>query len=284
MPHAKAPGGGTAPSATTTAAVSPEPLAMWTRSDDKLLEMLIVQYFPPQWDIIASRLVGNNKTPEQAFRRYERTVDQVKRVLQALQVETSRDWDTQMAVAASPAVPPAAAEVTVASEGRDAAAAAAKGKARVPASCAGAGDTSAEPSRSMERKKRGGERKKPEKWTEQEHNLFLEGLEKYGTGKWKTMSSEYLTTKSASEIASHHQKYRKRLEQRKRNGCKRASIHDVTEPTTSAAAATVVADGEELAAQKDGLGRGVEPKATDDLTVGAVEEFPDQDDFGTLFM
>ncbi|KAK3166096.1 hypothetical protein QOZ80_1AG0041400 [Eleusine coracana subsp. coracana] len=222
---------------------------MWTRSDDKLLEMLIVHYFPLQWDIIASRLAGNNKTPEQAFRRYERTVDEVTRALQALQVETPREWDTQIVVAASPAAAVAAAAaanaVTVASEGRYAAAAA-KGKARVPAS------------------------------------LFLEGLEKYGTGKWKTMSSEYLTTKSASQIASHHQKYRIRLEQRKRNGCKRASIHDITEPTTSAAAAA--ADGGEPAAQKDGLGSGVEPKATGDLTIGPVEEFPDQDDFGTLFM
>jgi hypothetical protein len=62
----------------------------------------------------------------------------------------------------------------------------------------------------------------------------LEGLAKYGKGKWKEMSTELLPSKTSTQIASHHQKYCKRLEQRMRDGCRRASIHDITAlPTTT---------------------------------------------------
>ncbi|TVU29962.1 hypothetical protein EJB05_21561, partial [Eragrostis curvula] len=288
----------------------PEPVAIsWTRGDDKLLEMLLFCHLP-RWDLIASRLLGN-KTPEQASQRYERTVHEVTQTLHGLHVETPRAWDDDKHVvvaAAAPAtdgeyaaelVPPTTAPTDVAaavasSAGEEAAAAIIVEKADL-APAAEDGEASERVAKiSMRKGKR--ERKKPMAWTQQEHNLFLAGLQKYGKGKWKVMASEYLKTKSASQIASHHQKHRNRWEQRKRNACKRASIHDITQPTTAASVA------EPPAAQKDELGRGiVESKAPgedergpaadggehtsvggDDL-VGALEEFPGEDDPGTLF-
>lgn len=106
----------------------------------------------------------------------------------------------------------------------------------------------------------------------------MKGLEIYGKGKWKVMSTEYLTTKTASQIASHYQKHCKRLEQRNRNGCKRASIHDITAPTTTSAAAAAGGGGEQPdSAQRDGEEEGGEGEP-----VGAAEECPGEDDLGTL--
>lgn len=171
MPHGNAAGAAEVPPATATAALSSEPLATWTRSDDKLLEMLIVRYFTLQWDFIASRLMGD-KTPEQTYRRYEHTVQEVTHALQALHVETPREWDMPMAVPASSravVVPVAAAADAVTSAGEEVAAA--EEIARVPPSSAADSGTS-EP-RSMKKRKRGGERKKPEKWTELEHRYSI---------------------------------------------------------------------------------------------------------------
>ncbi|AES95625.1 putative transcription factor MYB-HB-like family [Medicago truncatula] len=66
-------------------------------------------------------------------------------------------------------------------------------------------------------------------WTEGEHKLFLEGIEKYGKGRWKDISKEFVVTKTPIQIASHAQKYFihqnvKDIEKRK----KRRSIHDTT--------------------------------------------------------
>jgi SHAQKYF class myb-like DNA-binding protein len=37
--------------------------------------------------------------------------------------------------------------------------------------------------------------------------LFLKGITEYGVGKWQKLSRELVTTRSASQIASHYQKY-----------------------------------------------------------------------------
>jgi hypothetical protein len=168
MPHTKAAG-----AAAVRPEPDPEPLAVWTRGDDKLLEMLIVRNFPwCDWDIMASRHVG--KTPEQVSRRYERTVDEVTRALNALQVETPREWDVQVDVSTSSAEKTAV--VTTASAGEDAApvtenarvvpagSSAADGVASVP------GTVKRKPGGKRRKRKPGGKsRNKPVKWTKEEH-------------------------------------------------------------------------------------------------------------------
>jgi len=61
------------------------------------------------------------------------------------------------------------------------------------------------------------------------YRLFLEGLEKYGKGRWKDISKEFVVTKTPIQIASHAQKYFihknvKDIEKMK----KRRSIHDTS--------------------------------------------------------
>ncbi|GFP80223.1 transcription factor divaricata [Phtheirospermum japonicum] len=64
-------------------------------------------------------------------------------------------------------------------------------------------------------------------WTEDEHRRFLDGLEKYGKGDWKSIARFSVRTKSNSQVASHAQKYFKRLNSTSKDG-KRHSINDVT--------------------------------------------------------
>nr|GLL23466.1 transcription factor MYB1R1 [Ipomoea trifida] len=51
------------------------------------------------------------------------------------------------------------------------------------------------------------ERKKGVPWTEEEHRLFLLGLQKLGKGDWRGISRNYVTSRTPTQVASHAQKY-----------------------------------------------------------------------------
>ncbi|XP_074295034.1 transcription factor DIVARICATA-like [Silene latifolia] len=76
------------------------------------------------------------------------------------------------------------------------------------------------------------ERKKGIPWTEEEHKLFLLGLQKYGKGDWRNISRNFVLTKSPTQVASHAQKYFiRQISKQQISGGKdnrRASIHDIT--------------------------------------------------------
>ncbi|CAA7404418.1 unnamed protein product [Spirodela intermedia] len=72
------------------------------------------------------------------------------------------------------------------------------------------------------------ERKKGVPWTEDEHKRFLEGLEKYGKGDWRSISRNSVVTRTPTQVASHAQKYFLRLNTEGKKERRRSSIHDVT--------------------------------------------------------
>ncbi|ESW23655.1 hypothetical protein PHAVU_004G065400 [Phaseolus vulgaris] len=69
--------------------------------------------------------------------------------------------------------------------------------------------------------------KRYERWTENEHRLFLIGLQNCSPGDWKSISKRYIPSKTSTQIASHAQKYMHYQNGLKKNK-KRKSIHDVT--------------------------------------------------------
>eukprot|EP00252_Welwitschia_mirabilis_P004421 TRINITY_DN14779_c0_g1_i1.p1 TRINITY_DN14779_c0_g1~~TRINITY_DN14779_c0_g1_i1.p1 ORF type:complete len:335 (+),score=38.27 TRINITY_DN14779_c0_g1_i1:301-1305(+) len=78
------------------------------------------------------------------------------------------------------------------------------------------------------------ERKKGVPWTEEEHRMFLIGLQKLGKGDWRGISRNYVPSRTPTQVASHAQKYfirQTNLSRRKR----RSSLFDMTaEPPPSA--------------------------------------------------
>lgn len=72
------------------------------------------------------------------------------------------------------------------------------------------------------------ERRKGIPWTEEEHRLFLMGLAKYGKGDWRSISRNFVITRTPTQVASHAQKYFIRLNSQNKKDKRRASIHDIT--------------------------------------------------------
>ncbi|WOH10790.1 hypothetical protein DCAR_0730262 [Daucus carota subsp. sativus] len=51
------------------------------------------------------------------------------------------------------------------------------------------------------------ERKKGTPWTEEEHRMFLLGLQKLGKGDWRGISRNFVISRTPTQVASHAQKY-----------------------------------------------------------------------------
>ncbi|KFK36045.1 hypothetical protein AALP_AA4G070700 [Arabis alpina] len=81
------------------------------------------------------------------------------------------------------------------------------------------------------------ERRKGIPWTEEEHRLFLLGLDKFGKGDWRSISRNFVISRTPTQVASHAQKYYIRLTSMNRDR-RRSSIHDITTVNNQAHAVT----------------------------------------------
>eukprot|EP00262_Sarcandra_glabra_P014981 TRINITY_DN452_c1_g1_i1.p1 TRINITY_DN452_c1_g1~~TRINITY_DN452_c1_g1_i1.p1 ORF type:complete len:334 (-),score=35.47 TRINITY_DN452_c1_g1_i1:226-1227(-) len=52
-----------------------------------------------------------------------------------------------------------------------------------------------------------GDRKKGIPWTEDEHRMFLAGLQKLGKGDWRGIARNFVVSRTPTQVASHAQKY-----------------------------------------------------------------------------
>ncbi len=87
------------------------------------------------------------------------------------------------------------------------------------------------------------ERRKGVPWTEEEHRLFLMGLAKFGKGDWRSISRNFVITRTPTQVASHAQKYFIRLNSQSKKDKRRASIHDITSVEAAARAGAAAAGG-----------------------------------------
>ncbi|KAK6160082.1 hypothetical protein DH2020_003463 [Rehmannia glutinosa] len=71
------------------------------------------------------------------------------------------------------------------------------------------------------------ERKRGVPWSEEEHRLFLLGLQKVGKGDWRGISRNYVKTRTPTQVASHAQKYFLRRNNHNRRR-RRSSLFDIT--------------------------------------------------------
>ena len=98
------------------------------------------------------------------------------------------------------------------------------------------------------------ERRKGIPWTEEEHRLFLLGLAKFGKGDWRSISRNFVVSRTPTQVASHAQKYFIRLNSMNKKDKRRSSIHDIT-----SVGGAVSGNGAD--AVGNGRGRGGAPEA-----------------------
>lgn len=176
--------------------------SVWTREQDVAFEEAIVTYpdedDEERWDKIAAEVPGE-KSAEEIKNHYELLVEDVERIdsgVVPLPVYSSSMDDSE----------------SQAGEGGT-------GKKR--------GQNGSESNHGKASKSEQ-ERRKGIAWTEEEHRLFLLGLEKYGKGDWRSISRNYVVTRTPTQVASHAQKYFIRLNSINNKDRRRSSIHDIT--------------------------------------------------------
>lgn len=95
-----------------------------------------------------------------------------------------------------------------------------------------------------------------------EDRLFLLGLDKYGKGDWRSISRNFVVTRTPTQVASHAQKYFIRLNSVNKDR-RRSSIHDITSVDLSVSQGPITGQGNSSAAVIASSGKSSkQPQAT----------------------
>ncbi|KAI3764101.1 hypothetical protein L2E82_14104 [Cichorium intybus] len=174
--------------------------SIWTREQDKAFENALVTYpdedAEDRWEKIAAEVEG--KSAEEIKHHYELLLEDLDRIdsgVVPLPSYTSSLDDSESH----------AGDVGTSKKGQN----------TTETNHGGRGSKSEQ------------ERRKGIAWTEDEHRLFLLGLDKYGKGDWRSISRNFVVTRTPTQVASHAQKYFIRLNSMNKDR-RRSSIHDIT--------------------------------------------------------
>ncbi|XP_027153845.1 transcription factor SRM1 [Coffea eugenioides] len=181
--------------------------AVWSREQDKAFENALATYpedSADRWEKIAADVPG--KSSEEIKHHYEILVDDVNRIESGCvplpSYSSCLDGSTSQA-----------------------------GDEGTGKKSGNLGHFSSESNHGGKASRSDQERRKGIAWTEDEHRLFLLGLEKYGKGDWRSISRNFVVTRTPTQVASHAQKYFIRLNSMNKDR-RRSSIHDITSVNT----------------------------------------------------
>ncbi|XP_024994822.1 transcription factor SRM1 isoform X1 [Cynara cardunculus var. scolymus] len=180
--------------------------SIWTRDQDRAFENALVAYpeedSKDRWENIATNVPG--KSVEEIKHHYELLVDDLNRI--------------ESGIVPVPCYS-GSSDDSASHGGDDGNGTSKKG--------GNLGHHNSESTHGGKASKSDQERRKGVAWTEDEHRLFLLGLEKYGKGDWRSISRNFVVTRTPTQVASHAQKYFIRLNSMNRDR-RRSSIHDIT--------------------------------------------------------
>ncbi|KAH7282107.1 hypothetical protein KP509_35G012200 [Ceratopteris richardii] len=194
-------------------------LQSWTWQEEKLFENALCSHDhdePDRWEKIAAMVPG--KDADTVKRHYELLVEDVKNI----------DLG-KVALPSYPAMPGLECGMEpVSGFGESSSSKSGAASGRPPGVSSGnSSNGKAGSFKSAEQ-----ERRKGTPWTEEEHRLFLLGLEKYGKGDWRSISRNFVVSRTPTQVASHAQKYFIRLNSINKDR-RRSSIHDITSVTSN---------------------------------------------------